>query len=509
MQVLASLLQSKPDSEPTKPAPEAKAEGESKEFSDVFARSVDKESAAQLVANNAQGSIEISELEETETLLDTLSVDQKSKSSDGETDLQDATFQSKEALLAANIPKETRPELSDKILANHIDKEAGLEPTSDPLLSTSELNLIVPNVAPKDASTEAMSATTESTSVNVNRMGGNQNDQETDSPFLQDGELMRNGLPRIENTEVTQPVDFQKEKSASDPSASSMLPPEASDKSLPLLGKSTDANDSDLATRHQSNIPLPAPNTNTIATSQSIVRTESGQPSVRENLGQTSDAIQERTQRIDGSSTPDSSRSIASTSVPTSPLPASASSISPNYASVESGLNIEQTARSDHREILGLQRLSSIENANQSRSGPIGSIIEGTKPEAILARVSTSLEATLAKGTNGIFELKLQPAELGSVRIVMSHSETGLTATISAERQDVLDLLRRNGDSLLNELRNSSNSNVQMSFQEHGQQHNPNTESHDAYSVSLLAANIDENAPDHQVVSDRGLDIRL
>lgn len=63
-------------------------------------------------------------------------------------------------------------------------------------------------------------------------------------------------------------------------------------------------------------------------------------------------------------------------------------------------------------------------------------------------------------------EIRLNPEELGSVRLVLSRGEAGASMTVWVERSDVLDLLRRNAETLLADLRQSGLGDASLSFRD-------------------------------------------
>lgn len=101
----------------------------------------------------------------------------------------------------------------------------------------------------------------------------------------------------------------------------------------------------------------------------------------------------------------------------------------------------------------------------QTQSAPE---LRNTPP--ILAAQSTSAAAQVVaairaeKGSNEI-EVRLDPPELGRVRINLTFERTDIvTATVSSERTDTLDLLRRHQDDLKSELERAGFSKVRLDF---------------------------------------------
>ncbi|MHA3914341.1 flagellar hook-length control protein FliK [Halovulum sp. GXIMD14793] len=111
--------------------------------------------------------------------------------------------------------------------------------------------------------------------------------------------------------------------------------------------------------------------------------------------------------------------------------------------------------------------------------------------------------------TGGNLELRLDPPELGRVRISFSGLEGALTATLSAERPEVEALIRRHADELLRNLAEAGFDGASLNFASHGAKHQK-----DALGTGLsLEDNVaPENATGQigsRVLDDGQLDIRL
>lgn len=70
-------------------------------------------------------------------------------------------------------------------------------------------------------------------------------------------------------------------------------------------------------------------------------------------------------------------------------------------------------------------------------------------------------------------ELRLDPEELGAVSIILQDHDDSLLVRISTERPDTLDLMRRNADQLLTELRVAGFAGAEMRFDTGGDQPPP------------------------------------
>jgi len=67
--------------------------------------------------------------------------------------------------------------------------------------------------------------------------------------------------------------------------------------------------------------------------------------------------------------------------------------------------------------------------------------------------VSRQIAMAIERTTDGQTEIRLDPAELGRVRLTLHATDQTVTVTIHAERAETLDLIRRNIDSLTQDLR--------------------------------------------------------
>lgn len=96
--------------------------------------------------------------------------------------------------------------------------------------------------------------------------------------------------------------------------------------------------------------------------------------------------------------------------------------------------------------------------------------LEMTAPrfETAARPVITQLVQATKTATDGVIEVKLSPEELGRVRLTMSNGETGMTVLVTAERQETLDLLRRNIDLFAADLAEQGFTDLNFSFGQNG-----------------------------------------
>lgn len=82
-------------------------------------------------------------------------------------------------------------------------------------------------------------------------------------------------------------------------------------------------------------------------------------------------------------------------------------------------------------------------------------------PRPIISQVVHSITRS---NLDGFVEIRLQPEELGRVRLTMAPSELGVAVQISAERPETLELMRRNIDILAAELSERGFADLDFSF---------------------------------------------
>ncbi len=108
----------------------------------------------------------------------------------------------------------------------------------------------------------------------------------------------------------------------------------------------------------------------------------------------------------------------------------------------------------------------------------------------------------------GQTEIRLDPEELGSVRIVMSTKDTEMVVLIAAERPETLDLLRRNAHDLSTSFEDLGFSDTSFTFEQQSQ-----NAGNDPAEKDLLPEKLENDAslPKPTIVTLRpdGMDLRL
>ncbi len=129
-------------------------------------------------------------------------------------------------------------------------------------------------------------------------------------------------------------------------------------------------------------------------------------------------------------------------------------------------------------------------------------------PEALSKQVAHFVVSQAADRA----ELLLEPAELGRLRFEITQRGEGVQVIIMAERPETLDLLRRNGDQLLGDLRSMGFTGSDLSFGSWGgqpsKQDQPELSDDLAEPAPFSGAQVFNNTPAPRRSGD-GLDLRL
>lgn len=150
-------------------------------------------------------------------------------------------------------------------------------------------------------------------------------------------------------------------------------------------------------------------------------------------------------------------------------------------------------------------RMGVSSTASMTTATNISATIEA-KPRAVVYQISQAISES---GSNDI-ELRLDPAELGKVRISMAFRDGQMIATIVAERPETLDLLRRNADDLRSELSNQGLENASLDFGQNQQSDDANTSNSSAFNErEQEVISVVEPVLLKPETTSSGLDVRL
>ncbi|MGR3292369.1 MAG: flagellar hook-length control protein FliK [Paracoccaceae bacterium] len=128
--------------------------------------------------------------------------------------------------------------------------------------------------------------------------------------------------------------------------------------------------------------------------------------------------------------------------------------------------------------------------------------------------VQTIAQAAVALSDRPV-ELLLNPEELGRVRLTLQAIDGSMAVTITVERPETLDLLRRHIDQLAGQLRDIGYQKLTFEFADQGQQFDRQNDRD--FNPQDPAQDLPERLPDAQnpephrleIGSESGVDIRL
>ena len=161
------------------------------------------------------------------------------------------------------------------------------------------------------------------------------------------------------------------------------------------------------------------------------------------------------------------------------------------------GLSSPSLARAD-----ALMTLAS--GVDAPRFAALGTAPVLPQPNVVLQQIATILPGR----ADGQVELRLDPPELGNVRLQFSQSDGSLLTLVSAERPEIDAMLRRHADGLLAMLKEAGFDDVSLQFGDHAQQGMDQQAEHAQSGEggrSSMAETVVLSVP---VISDR-LDLRM
>jgi len=111
-----------------------------------------------------------------------------------------------------------------------------------------------------------------------------------------------------------------------------------------------------------------------------------------------------------------------------------------------------------------------VSGGDRAATGASAAAMAGTITRATPAQIAHQIAVGVSVAEGGQTELRLNPEELGRVRLSLSGSEGGLVVAIAAERPETADLLRRHIDSLAREFEALGYADVDFRFEGESQQ---------------------------------------
>jgi len=116
-------------------------------------------------------------------------------------------------------------------------------------------------------------------------------------------------------------------------------------------------------------------------------------------------------------------------------------------------------------EIGGITAMSDVRGS--IHAPPTGNLLAGTQP-ALAQQVAAQVAEVSRPLPDGPLELTLKPEELGRLKLSFSGTEAGILVTVSAERPETLDLMRRNIEMLATEMKRLGQEAAQFEFSNSG-----------------------------------------
>ncbi len=133
--------------------------------------------------------------------------------------------------------------------------------------------------------------------------------------------------------------------------------------------------------------------------------------------------------------------------------------------------------------------------------------VKTAPPAQVATAAAQQMAVAVQKNPAGVTEMILNPEELGRVKLAMATSDGAVTLTITTERPETQDLMRRHIEVLAQELRQLGFGDVGFSFRSQGDQE----QSDETGSASVDASTVEADIPEAQIaaVETSGLDLRL
>ena len=170
-----------------------------------------------------------------------------------------------------------------------------------------------------------------------------------------------------------------------------------------------------------------------------------------------------------------------------------------------------QNEKGAHRDsILGSENITAATtvDSNDAKRSTTNSVRSDPVVRPVLNQV---VQLAFRAAVDGVVEVRLQPEELGRLRIAMTQMDAGVVVQVSAERPETLDLLRRNIDMLERDLLEQGFKNPSFSFGQGSTDAEHNEDSaHELTRETKTNTHIEIDVhPEQVVVNDGRLDIRL
>ncbi|MDQ2094001.1 flagellar hook-length control protein FliK [Rhodalgimonas zhirmunskyi] len=169
----------------------------------------------------------------------------------------------------------------------------------------------------------------------------------------------------------------------------------------------------------------------------------------------------------------------------------------------------------DHRPDALFTHEAVLQETGVKATQPLSALPATARSDHVRA-IATQLAEATTQAQNRAIEIRLNPEELGRVRMSLAPADGGLMVSITTERAHTLDLMRRHIDELAQEFREIGYNDVQFSFSSGERHSTPENQRDDREHASTQQVDAPETkqGPSHHMThtptsSSSSLDLRL
>ncbi|MCC5987505.1 MAG: flagellar hook-length control protein FliK [Pararhodobacter sp.] len=155
---------------------------------------------------------------------------------------------------------------------------------------------------------------------------------------------------------------------------------------------------------------------------------------------------------------------------------------------------LRSASRDGMKSALGIEAAAPMRIAGPAATAPAGDIARAAGGRDIVDQVVPALQ----RASGGRVELMLSPAELGRVEITLQNRDGAMSVSLSAERSETLELLRRHIDLLADDMRRLGFTDLAFSFADgsaHGSGGDGSAAGGNGTGASPASVGIDTNQP--------------
>ncbi len=130
------------------------------------------------------------------------------------------------------------------------------------------------------------------------------------------------------------------------------------------------------------------------------------------------------------------------------------------------------------------------------------------RPEIVRNAASQAVEV-FVRQPNRTVEVSLRPEELGRVRLALTTSETGVVISVTSERPETLDLMRRHIDQLAQEFARLGYQEMDFQFGEEASGEEGKSTTTESKTAAQPAEHGEPETAQHTLLVSTGLDVRM